>query len=430
VSRRANAIHPGILIGFVVLALVTATAVFIAHDASKNLETALSEKEKLQKDLDRTLLDFQSEKKVRVEQGRYIFGWDSNGDNPRINMETLENKILEMFAHEIDPNLKTVEEKLKYVRNKRLILTDYDVPAKQYEAKVAGIAEEYAGNVASLKSEIDALNKQIETLNAEHERELEDRQETVDELNQKNGELLQSKEEMVSAHQDAIENYEGRIDELTLSFGDLKRRKQMKIDHLMVENAALREREREASLKEKAQLRPDGKIINVDSSEVNQTVYINLGSEDRVAPGMRFHVFQWGPGGVQIAKAEIVLRQVNPYTSKAGIISVVDEMNPLIEGDLIANLAYDPDSARTFALIGTFKNFTKEELKRQIEMEGGKVFDEVNASLDFVVLGKFSELENDMENQRYKRAKSFQLQMINENDIRTYLRDYSDLSRE
>lgn len=143
-----------------------------------------------------------------------------------------------------------------------------------------------------------------------------------------------------------------------------------------------------------AAYQPDGHIITVDTS--TNIVFIDIGSEDKVYPGLTFSVYDRnapvpadGSG-----KAEIEVFNVDKNTAVARI-NKSTKKNPVAEGDVIINLIWDSKATNRFVVAGEFDfdgdgNIDSDgaaKIKQLIENWGGKVEDVATIDTDFVVLG-------------------------------------------
>ena len=143
-----------------------------------------------------------------------------------------------------------------------------------------------------------------------------------------------------------------------------------------------------------AAYKPDGKIILIDDAA--KTVHINIGSDDHVYRGLTFWVYEKimpvpkdGEG-----KAEIEVFNVGKNISAARIISSKPK-NPIIVGDIVANLIWDSDKTNVFVVAGGFDlngdgnidDEAADKIKALIVKWGGKVADEISIDTDFLVLG-------------------------------------------
>ena len=138
---------------------------------------------------------------------------------------------------------------------------------------------------------------------------------------------------------------------------------------------------------------PDGKILKVLSED--NLCYIDLGSSDRVSPGLTFTVYP--PTGIPedgAGKGTVVITSVAESTSECRIKDQQRD-DPIVAGDLVANLAFDPTRTYTFAVEGNFDLYgtgkpTTEgaaQAKALIIRFGGRITDQIDLNTDFVVLG-------------------------------------------
>jgi len=140
---------------------------------------------------------------------------------------------------------------------------------------------------------------------------------------------------------------------------------------------------------------PDGKILLVD----NQTkmAHLNIGSDDRVYPGLTFSVYDKnfpiprdGKG-----KAELEVFDVTKTFSAARIIRS-EIKRPIVVDDIVANLIWDSDRTNVFVVAGDFDldgdgNIDydgTEKIKALVEKWGGKTTDNVTVDADYLILGR------------------------------------------
>jgi len=195
-------------------------------------------------------------------------------------------------------------------------------------------------------------------------------------------------------------------------------------------------------------LQPDGKILKVLAAE--DLCYINLGSKDRVTPGLTFTVYpSTGIPKDGQGKATAVVSNVGENTSECRLRDQKSE-DPVVTGDLVANLAFDPARTYRFVVIGTFDLYGTGQASREgadearmlIERFGGTVADEVNVDTDFIIVGEKparptepgpSASPHELENYRQQvkiaerfdgilaLAKSMQIPMLNTNRFLAFI---------
>jgi hypothetical protein len=139
---------------------------------------------------------------------------------------------------------------------------------------------------------------------------------------------------------------------------------------------------------------PDGKIILIDDQA--QVVHLNIGIDDHVYQGLTLTVYDRGTSIPEDGKgkAEVEVFDVAKTYSAARIIQS-ELTEPILQGDLVANLIWDADRTNVFVIAGDFDldndgaidNNGADKIKTLIENWGGRVDDTITIDTDFVVLG-------------------------------------------
>ncbi len=124
--------------------------------------------------------------------------------------------------------------------------------------------------------------------------------------------------------------------------------------------------------------------------------FIPLGAGDRVVRGMTFRVY--GPEGVpsdgEGHKAALTVTRVFDAVSQCRV-STVRTDDPVSIGDPFANVAFNPTHQPVFVVEGRFDlhgmgrptTTGTREVIALIKRSGGKIADEINIEVDFVVMG-------------------------------------------
>jgi hypothetical protein len=139
----------------------------------------------------------------------------------------------------------------------------------------------------------------------------------------------------------------------------------------------------------------DGKVILVDDRA--QVVHLNIGSSERVYPGLTFSVYDRGASIPRDGKgkAEVKVFDVAKTYSAARIVkSELDK--PILQGDAIANLIWDADRTNVFVIAGDFDVDNDgqldvdgiEKIERLVKKWGGDMADSITVDTDFLVLGQ------------------------------------------
>jgi hypothetical protein len=141
---------------------------------------------------------------------------------------------------------------------------------------------------------------------------------------------------------------------------------------------------------------PDGQVILIDDK--SNVVHLNIGSNEHVYPGLTFKVYDRGaavPSDPNKGKAEIQVFDVAETYSAARILNP-DDSEPILKGDIVANLIWDADRTNEFVAAGEFDldrdgQIEPDALARiqsLVEKWGGRMADTITIDTDFLVLGK------------------------------------------
>lgn len=138
----------------------------------------------------------------------------------------------------------------------------------------------------------------------------------------------------------------------------------------------------------------DGAVLSAVPGDTS--VYIDLGANDRLVLGMQFAVYP-REAGIPTdgrGKAQIEVVSIGESSSECRVVRVSPN-HVVLEGDIIANPAYDPQRPQNFVVVGDFDLdrdgipdpagiATVESL---ITSWGGVVADDLSALTDFVIVG-------------------------------------------
>ena len=273
--------------------------------------------------------------------------------------------------------------------------------------------------IKEIAAELESTNKlQLETQKSLDEKLAELK--NVNEANtQKEQDLLAEKEKLVQEVEQAKKDYEGlqdllrqsteeQVKNLSSQVQELTTTRKTLEDRLDLKVAELSEAQQELKLA-KEQIakiepgpdqnvlayQPDGKIILVDNNA--KVVHLNIGSNDHVYIGLTFTVYDRGtsvqPDGK--GKAEIKVFDIADTYSAARIIDS-ELTQPILVGDIVANLIWDSTRTNVFAIAGDFDldgngqidYDATEKITALIEKWGGKVDPNISINTDFLILGQ------------------------------------------
>lgn len=163
-------------------------------------------------------------------------------------------------------------------------------------------------------------------------------------------------------------------------------------------------------------LEPEGHLLEVNPTSPH--VIINLGTSDRVVPGLMFEVFQYDRGQY-VEKGMIEVVQAQAQIATCRVLSVKDPRKmPLSQNDYIGNPVFSTRRPKIFVVSGEFKTHNKADLEMFIRQTGGIVRDTLSPGVDILVAGDRSEQIQD-------KSREYQVHAMKEDQLLKYVRrDY------
>jgi len=263
----------------------------------------------------------------------------------------------------------------------------------------------------------------------EHMQARKSGEDTLAELHKKHNQTLQELQDLRDRHEDldnkAKEEKARMLAELTRveeeTSGEIirLRRRITALDNQR-RNVELRleECERE-TLKEKSidDITEDGEIVNILSS--TGKAWINLGRKQNLRSGIVFRVYQEGKGGKKHLKGAAEVQKVGEETSEVRISEELDSLDPIVVGDKVSSLFYDPKARPVFVFAGSeleTTEVTRGWVESKIEGYGAEIRKGVDINTDFLVAIK--NYENSPE---YKAARELGVTIIRERDLLEFI---------
>lgn len=174
----------------------------------------------------------------------------------------------------------------------------------------------------------------------------------------------------------------------------------------------------------------DGAVLTV--SKDLALGWINLGSKNRLARGMRFAVRSGAPGDQPI-KARAEVTNVKADMAEVLFYDVVDRFDPVLAGDKLFNPLFDATGARRATLIGRFTGqFNEAELRVLLANMGITVQDKLSYDTDYLIVGaemyvdeNGQPLEDPLQPSElatFKDAEANGVQIVSIEDLRTYFK--------
>jgi len=159
---------------------------------------------------------------------------------------------------------------------------------------------------------------------------------------------------------------------------------------------------------------PGGVVLYVDKT--GDACMVDIGQKHGAKVGLQFVIYETGPGGKRIEKGIIELKKIYPDFSYAGILSLKDELNPILRDDVAISPIFRRGAPNVFVLESDIDRVEKGVLKQKIEKFGNKVVDSVTADTDFVVI-------KDNPGQMAQEAGKWGVRVIRVSDITKVLGD-------
>jgi hypothetical protein len=152
--------------------------------------------------------------------------------------------------------------------------------------------------------------------------------------------------------------------------------------------AALTEYQRTTKEKMDLEVRrndPDGQVL--DASVTLGTAYIDLGTVDRVFPGLKFEVYGVGRGGIRELKGLILVQKaLDAHYSQVSILRIEDEARPIVRGDTIHNPFYNPTKQVHVFLAGELQKYPKSVAAARLRRANVVIDESLGADTDYVVV--------------------------------------------
>jgi uncharacterized protein YlxW (UPF0749 family) len=166
----------------------------------------------------------------------------------------------------------------------------------------------------------------------------------------------------------------------------------------------------ELELKWMNEIEADGQIIETAANQV----VINIGSTDKVFPGLLFAVFNHERGRY-VPKGMVETIEVRDRIAVCRILAQNDvKLYPIGKGDSIGNPVFDATHPKTFFVAGEFKHYNKADIEGFIRATGGVVAKELGPNCDYLVAGERSEREQ-------ASARQFQILALNEDTLLNFV---------
>lgn len=258
------------------------------------------------------------------------------------------------------------------LKNNEDLMLDLQQRHEQLKADFNSSTQVHLETEKQLETKLSEYQQQVNTIKVDYAR--------LEEL------LKQTTEQQVQTLRDELKTVKAKNEDLRDELLKMQASYKLTEDKLKLAQAQIEKIQPQPDSNAIA-YKPDGKIIFVDTQ--SKIVHIDIGSDDHVYRGLTFAVYdrtlpvpKSGEG-----KAEIEVFDVGKNTSAARITTPLNIRNPVITGDVIANLIWDKNETNIFVVAGDFEYADTEKIKSLIQKWGGRADENVTIETDFVVLG-------------------------------------------
>jgi hypothetical protein len=196
-----------------------------------------------------------------------------------------------------------------------------------------------------------------------------------------------------------------------------------KAEMLRLENEINELKRRLEEFKQREVIRYDiteihGEIIEHDVE--GKFAFINIGSNQRVVNGLRFHCALPGEFGALLYKGEVEVKKVWPTRSQVAITNVVDPTRPILRGDVLVNPLFGSRRPKVVAFAGEpvsrrIRLSVNEATRRILEIQS-TVKPETTVDLDFLIVTDAFEGDKN-----YLKAVELQIPIAPANEVLKYL---------
>ena len=259
---------------------------------------------------------------------------------------------------------------------------------------------------ATLTAELDQTRQakqtaedNLQTVRDEFEAQVAELQEELDQVARRSSDQLAAKDEQLARQQAEADAIGEELSRAKVAQQAAETNHEIEVHRLKED---LKTREQQLAVY-KGEFDPyailtkaDGRVLRaIPGSDV---VYINLGEKDHIKPGLTFEVFSptvGDRGGEFRGKASIEVADVTDTTAECQVTRTVPG-RPIVEGDIIVNIAYERDRLPKFVVRGEFDldydgqpdRDGLETVTAIIQAWGGQAVDKIDETTDFLVVGR------------------------------------------
>ncbi len=307
-------------------------------------------------------------------------------DAVRPALESEARRVIESAAATHSDALSGGQSLLAAVRALDQALTASKTQLSVQAAQIADLQAARDSLTANLDAARETFNQRIDEISAELAR-----------LQESYEQSLTAKDEQVASLQSTVESRAEELNRERTQIANERREAEIalgrltnQVNELQTQLQAFKQGVDPQEILRKA----DGRILRaIPGSDV---VYVNLGENDGLKPGMGFEVFSTTPDPRQSVRGKASVEVVTVMGDTAEcLVKRTTAGQPIVEGDLVVNIAYERNRKPKFVIRGSFDlNYDGvidsndvERVTALIREWGGQVQSELDETTDFVVIG-------------------------------------------
>jgi len=347
----------------------------LLEDKDNELRAAKGEIEKLNDTIGIEYLDRFEDKlaslKAKLEQ---MYKNDADDDN------------LVVLIRRLQQHADSLEDQLRVAKDEK---KKSDAALQEARGQIQTEGEQYKARAETFQTELTKKNQEFNEVRASLESKISELQSRIFDINsQSEKEREKSRKQLVVVTRD--------LDRVKQALDEVQSKKVGGPDF------------------DKDSAEPGGVVLHVDKA--GAACMVDIGQKHGAKVGLQFVVYETGPGGKRIEKGTIELKKIYPDFSYAGILSVKDELNPMLRDDVVISPIFKRGAPNIFVLESDIDRIEKSVLKQKIEKFGNKVVDNVTAETDFVVI-------KENPGQMAQEARNWGVRVIRVSDITKVLGD-------
>jgi len=307
-----------------------------------------------------------------------------------------ESSYMRTLQALINPAISRTNHYKNRMEQLQLDLTSAEAQKKSRETVAPEIPKKNEETIASLQKEIARLNEET----ARHNTQYNERKTKFNEDKTKAEQEAATEVEKYAADEIKINN---EIRELKRQLEELKVKEIIKHEINFVH----------------------GKIIKPDVP--NKVAFINIGSRERVTPGLKFLVGNRGVQGKFEYKAKVEVKKAWMTYCEVAIIESYDKDKPVVEGDGIVNPLFSKDRPIIMAFVGEdrplYLKHSVDEATRRIREIGSEVRKDVSLDVDYVIFTEAGSQKTRENYDPFKKAVFLEIPIADATEIFRFLGD-------